>query len=96
MKIIHIVPSIVEEASGPTYSVRRQSETLRENGHDVYLSSLADKDQKIQQNKSNYTFKRTKYFYARWKRRPGIEEPKFGDNRNFFERFKNNFLFRLK
>ena len=52
MKIIHIVPSIVEEASGPTYSVRRQSETLRENGHDVYLSSLADKDQKIQQNKS--------------------------------------------
>tara|TARA_A100001011_G_scaffold400852_1_gene519910 strand:+ start:4991 stop:6133 length:1143 start_codon:yes stop_codon:yes gene_type:complete len=63
MKIIHIVPSIVEEASGPTYSVRRQSETLRENGHDVYLSSLADKDQKIQQNKSNYTFKRAKYLY---------------------------------
>ena len=46
--------------------------------------------------KDNSLFKRTKYFYARWKRRPGIEEPKFGDNRNFFERFKNNFLFRLK
>ena len=44
----------------------------------------------------NTIFKRTKYFYARWKRRPGIDEPKFGDNRNFFERFKNNFLYRFK
>ena len=41
-------------------------------------------------------FKRTKYFYARWKKRPGIDEPKFGDNRNFLERFKNNFLYRFK
>ena len=46
--------------------------------------------------KDNSLFKRTKYFYARWKRRPGIEEPKFGDNRNFIERLKNNFLFRFK
>lgn len=44
----------------------------------------------------NSLFKRTKYYYARWKRRPGIDEPKFGDNRNFVERFKNNFLFRFK
>ena len=44
----------------------------------------------------NSFFKRTKYFYARWKKRPGIDEPKFGDNRNFFEKFKNNFLFRFK
>ena len=44
----------------------------------------------------NSIFKRTKYFYARWKRRPGIDEPKFGDNRNILERFKNNFLFRFK
>ena len=44
----------------------------------------------------NSLFKRTKYYYARWKRRPGIDEPKFGDNRNFIEKFKNNFLFRFK
>ena len=44
----------------------------------------------------NSLFRRTKYFYARWKRRPGIDEPKFGDNRNFIEKFKNNFLFRFK
>ena len=41
-------------------------------------------------------FKRTKYFYARWKKRPGIDEPKFGDNRNILEKIKNNFLFRIK
>ncbi len=46
--------------------------------------------------KDNSFFKRTKFFYARWKRRPGIDEPKFGDNRNFIEKFKNNFLFRIK
>ncbi len=44
----------------------------------------------------NSLFKRTKYFYARWKRRPGIDEPKFGDNRSYLERFKNSFLFRFK
>ena len=44
----------------------------------------------------NALFKRTKYFYARWKRRPGLDEPKFGDNRNIFEKFKNKFLFRFK
>ena len=46
--------------------------------------------------KENSFFKRTKYFYARWKRRPGVDEPKFGDNRNIIERFKNKFLFRFK
>lgn len=46
--------------------------------------------------KDNSMFAKTKYFYARWKSRPGINEPKFGDNRNFFEKFKNNFLFRKK
>ena len=45
--------------------------------------------------KDESLFKRTKYYYARWKRRPGIDEPKFGDNRNFLEKFKNNFLFRF-
>ena len=44
----------------------------------------------------NSLFKRTKYFYARWKRRPGIDEPKFGDNRSLFERIKNNFFFRFR
>ena len=44
----------------------------------------------------NSLFKRTKYFYARWKRRPGIDEPKFGDNRSLFERIKNNFSFRFR
>jgi len=46
--------------------------------------------------KENSIFKRTKYFYARWKRRPGADEPKFGDNRNIIERFKNKYLFRFK
>ena len=46
--------------------------------------------------KENSIFKRTKYFYARWKRRPGVDEPKFGDNRNIIERFKNKYLFRFK
>ena len=45
--------------------------------------------------KDESLFKKTKYYYARWKRRPGIDEPKFGDNRNFLEKFKNNFLFRF-
>ena len=29
-------------------------------------------------------FRRTKYFYARWKRRPGIDEPRFDDSQNIF------------
>lgn len=45
--------------------------------------------------KDHSFFKRTKYFYARWKRRPGIDEPKFGDNRNIFERIKNQISFRF-
>tara|TARA_Y100000590_G_scaffold292433_1_gene329181 strand:- start:51 stop:827 length:777 start_codon:yes stop_codon:yes gene_type:complete len=46
--------------------------------------------------KENSIFKRTKYFYARWKRRPGVDEPKFGDNRNIIEKLKNKFFFRFK
>ena len=37
--------------------------------------------------KENSFFKRTKYFYARWKRRPGVDEPKFGDNRNIINSY---------
>lgn len=44
----------------------------------------------------NSIFKRTKYFYARWKKRPGINEPKFGDNRGILENLKNKFLYRFK
>lgn len=44
----------------------------------------------------NSFFKRTKYFYARWKRRPGVDEPKFGDNRSIFEKIKNAYFFRFK
>ena len=36
-----------------------------------------------------------KYYYARWKQRPGIEEKKFGDNLNFFKKLKNKFFFRF-
>lgn len=44
----------------------------------------------------NSFFKRTKLFYARWKKRPGVKEPKFGDNRNLFERIKNAYFYRFK
>ena len=36
-----------------------------------------------------------KYYYARWKQRPGIEEKKFGDNLSFFKKLKNKFFFRF-
>ena len=66
----------------------------------IQLNALKDKGRKslalYYYINDNSLFRRTKYFYARWKRRPGIDEPKFGDNRNFIEKFKNNFLFRFK
>lgn len=41
MKLVHVVPHIDEEASGPSYSVPRLCETLAARGHDVELSCLA-------------------------------------------------------
>lgn len=40
MRIIHTVPGIFEEASGPTYSVMRLCESLVEQGHLVTLAAL--------------------------------------------------------
>jgi glycosyltransferase involved in cell wall biosynthesis len=40
MRVIHIVPSIAEEASGPSYSVPRLCESLIANGADVRLATL--------------------------------------------------------
>jgi glycosyltransferase involved in cell wall biosynthesis len=43
-RIIHAVPSIAEEASGPSYSVVRLCETLQKNNQfEVSLASLSDK-----------------------------------------------------
>ena len=43
MKIIHIVPHIVEEASGPSYSVPRLCQSEAREGHDVELTCLANR-----------------------------------------------------
>lgn len=40
MKLIHVVPSIAEESSGPTYSVTRLCESLIGQGDDVTLAAL--------------------------------------------------------
>jgi len=40
MRVIHVVPAIAEEASGPSYSVPRLCESLITNGVDVSLASL--------------------------------------------------------
>lgn len=40
MRVIHIVPSIADEASGPSYSVVRLCESLRAEGHGVQLAAL--------------------------------------------------------
>lgn len=40
MRVIHTVPAISEEASGPSYSVVRLCESLLKEGHDVTLSVL--------------------------------------------------------
>lgn len=41
MKLLHIIPHVSEEASGPSYSVPRLCENLAALGHDVELSCLA-------------------------------------------------------
>jgi hypothetical protein len=40
MRVIHVVPAITEEASGPSYSVVRLSESLIGTGVDVRLAAL--------------------------------------------------------
>ncbi len=40
MQVIHIVPAISNEASGPSYSVVRLCDSLIANGHDVILAAL--------------------------------------------------------
>jgi glycosyltransferase involved in cell wall biosynthesis len=40
MRVIHVVPAITEEASGPSYSVPRLCESLITNGVDVRLATL--------------------------------------------------------
>jgi glycosyltransferase involved in cell wall biosynthesis len=40
MKILHVTPALAEEASGPSYTVRRTCESLVEVGHDVTLAAL--------------------------------------------------------
>jgi glycosyltransferase involved in cell wall biosynthesis len=40
MSIIHVVPSVAEKASGPTYSVVRLCESLIEHGQQVMLATL--------------------------------------------------------
>ena len=42
------------------------------------------------------TLKRTKYFHAEWKRRPNVEEPKFGDDhKSFLKKMKLRFFYRF-
>ena len=40
MRVIHVVPSVAEEASGPSYSVVRLCESLIETGADARLAAL--------------------------------------------------------
>lgn len=40
MRLIHVVPAIAEESSGPTYSVTRLCESLIELGNDLTLAAL--------------------------------------------------------
>lgn len=40
MRVIHVVPAITEEASGPSYSVVRLSQSLIETGEDITLAAL--------------------------------------------------------
>ena len=42
-----------------------------------------------------FSIKRRKYFHAVWKKRPNIEEPKFGENDSFFKRLKHKFFYRF-
>jgi glycosyltransferase involved in cell wall biosynthesis len=41
MRVVHVVPGISEESSGPTYSVRRLCESLIARQHDLILATLA-------------------------------------------------------
>lgn len=41
MRLVHVVPHINEEASGPSYSVPKLCQSLAARGHDVELSCLA-------------------------------------------------------
>lgn len=41
MRLVHVVPHVDDEASGPSYSVPRLCEALAARGHDVELSCLA-------------------------------------------------------
>ncbi len=40
MNLLHVTPALAEEASGPSYTVRRTCESLIELGHDVTLAAL--------------------------------------------------------
>lgn len=40
MRLIHVVPAVTHEASGPSYSVVRLCESLRDEGHDLSLAAL--------------------------------------------------------
>lgn len=41
MKVVHVVPHVDEEASGPSYSIPRLCQSLAARGHDVELCCLA-------------------------------------------------------
>jgi len=41
------------------------------------------------------TIRRRKYFHAVWKKRPNVDEPKFGDNDSFFKKIKHKFFYRF-
>jgi glycosyltransferase involved in cell wall biosynthesis len=60
MKGIHIVPSIEEEASGPTYSVVRLCESLEKNSQKVLLLTLGDQNNK---HSFHFSYKRSKWFF---------------------------------
>jgi glycosyltransferase involved in cell wall biosynthesis len=47
-KVIHVVASIVDEASGLSYSVPRLCQELSETGHSITLMSIGDADQTSQ------------------------------------------------
>jgi len=60
MSGIHIVPSIEEEASGPTYSVVRLCESLVENGCDVLLMTLSNTKRRFEFHRP---YLRVKFLY---------------------------------
>jgi hypothetical protein len=48
MRVIHVVPTISNEASGPSYSVPRLCEALIAEGADVQLAALAQPSTRIE------------------------------------------------